>query len=205
MRPIPAYISEGDATSVHDYLQCNLARQYTLDTSKITWGGEINNNHVFEMYSDYSVTKDSVKLWMEMLTFVSENSTRYGQYFYPLLKMHGLDLVSWTASITYFGNSADTLCLYALSDMLGVHTCVVTKNRPWTTIDSSYHSTLEDIMKICHVNLLYLGNNKFGRLWKRTSNTQPSHVGVNYNYSAWLVQPTPPPQSSRTGNRSHSA
>ena len=194
MKPIPAYISESDATSVQDFLQCNLAREYTLDTSKITWGGEINNNHVFEMYSNYSVTKDSVKLRMEMLTFVSENSTRYGQYCYPLLKMHGLDLVSWTASITYFENSADTLCLYALSDMLGVHTCVITKNHPWTTIDSSYGGTLEDIMKICQVNLLYLGNNKFGRLWKRTSNTQPSHVGLNYNYSAWLVQPTPPNQ-----------
>ena len=38
MRPIPAYISESDATSVQDFLQCNLAREYMLDTSKITWG-----------------------------------------------------------------------------------------------------------------------------------------------------------------------
>ena len=192
LKLIPAYISESDATSVQEFLQYDLACEYMLDTSKITWGGETNNNHVFKMYSDYSITKDSVKLRMEMLTFMSENSTRYGQYCYLLLKMHGLDLVSWTTSITYFGNSADTLCLYALSDMLGVHTCVITRNRPWTTVDSSYNGTLDDIMKICHVNLAYLGNKKFGRLWKKTSHHQPSHVGLNYNYSAWLEEPMPP-------------
>ena len=192
LKPIPAYISESDAISVEDFIQCELAREYALDTSKITWGGETNNNHVFEMYSDFSVTKDSVKLRMEMLTFVSENSARYGQYCYPLLKMHGLDLLLWTASITYFGNSADTLCLYALSDMLGVHTCVITKNHPWTTIDPNFKGSLDDIMKICQVNLVYLGNKKFGRLWKKTSQQQPSYVGINYNYSAWLVQPDPP-------------
>ena len=192
LKPIPAYISESDAMSVNGFMQCELAHEYAVDTSKITWSGEINNNHVFEMYSDFSITKDSVKLRMEMLTFVSENSARYRQYCYPLLKMHGLDLVSWTASITYFGKSADTLCLYALSDMLGVHTCVITKNRPWTTIDPNFNGTLDDIMKICHVNLVYLGNKKFGRLWKKTSQKQRSHVGVNYNYSAWLIQPDPP-------------
>ena len=192
LKPIPAYISESDALSVEEFMQCDLAREYTLDTSKITWGGEINNNHVFEMYSEYSATKDSVKLRMEMLTFVSDNSARYDQYCYPLLKMHGLDLLSWTALITYFGNSADTLCLYALSDMLGIHTCVITKNRPWTTIDPNYNGSFDDIMKICQIKLLYLGSNKFGRLWRKTSQRQPSHVGLNYNYSAWLVEPDPP-------------
>ena len=142
LKQIPAYISESDATSVNEFLQCELAREYVLDTSKITWGGEVNNNYVFEMYSDFSATKDNVKLRLEMLTFVSENSVRYGQYCYPLLKMHGLDLMSWTAQITFFGNSADTLCLYALSDMLGVHTCVITKNRTWTTINPNFTGPL---------------------------------------------------------------
>ena len=192
LTPIPAYISESDAISVEDFMQCEFAREYALDTSKVFWGGETNNNHVFEMYSDFSVTKDSVKLRMEMLTFVSENSARYEHACYPLLKMHGLDLLSWTASITYFGNSADTLCLYALSDLLGVHTCVITRNRPWTTIDPNFTGCLDDIMKICQVNLVYLGNKKFGRLLKKTSQQQPSHVGTNYNYSAWLIQPDPP-------------
>ena len=192
LKPIPAFISESDALSVDEYMQCELAREYTLDTSKITWGGELNNNHVFETYSEFSATKDSVKLRMEMLTFVSDNATKYGRYCYPLLKMHDLDLMSWTAAITYFGNSADTLCLYALSDMLGVHTCVITKNRPWTTIDPSYNGTLDDIMDLCQVNLVYLGNKTFGRLFKKQSVQQPSHVGTNYNYSAWLIQPDPP-------------
>ena len=187
---VPAYISESDATSVEEFLQCKLAKDLVVDTSKIMWGGEVNNNHVFEMYNDFSVTKDSVKLQMEMLIFVSENNTRYSNYCFPLLKMMGLDLVSWTSSMSYFGNSADTLCLYALSDMLGVHTCVITGNRPWTTVDPNFGGNLEDVLNLCHVNLLYLGEKKFARLWKKTSPDQPSHVGMNFNYPPWLMQPS---------------
>ena len=187
---VPAYISESDATSVEEFLQCKLAKDLVVDTSKIMWGGEVNNNHVFEMYNDFSATKDSVKLRMEMLVFVSENNTRYSNYCFPLLKMMGLDLVSWMSSMSYFGNSADTLCLYALSDMLGVHTCVITGNRPWTTVNPNFGGNLEDVLNLCHVNLLYLGEKKFARLWKKTSPDQPSHVGMNFNYPPWLMQPS---------------
>ena len=190
LTPVPAYISESDATSVEEFLQCKLAKDLVVDTSKIMWGSEVNNNHVFEMYNDFSVTKDSVKLRMEMLIFASENNTRYSNYCFPLLKMMGLDLASWMSTISHFGNSADTLCLYALSDMLGVHTCVITGNRPWTTVDPNFGGNLEDVLNLCHVNLLYLGEKKFARLWKKTSADQPGHVGMNFNYSAWLIQPS---------------
>lgn len=146
LRQIPAYISESDATSIEEFLQCKLAKELIVDMSKITWGGEVNNNHIFEMYSDYSATKDSVKVRMDMLVFVTENATRYSNHCFPLLKMLGLDLMSWMAKVTHFGNSADTLCLCALSEMLGVHTCVLTKNRPWTTIDPSFGGTLDDVL-----------------------------------------------------------
>ena len=115
-----------------------------MKSPSITWGGNINNNHVFDIYSDYSTTEDSVKLQMDMLTFVSDNSTRFGRYSFALLKIHGLDLVSWVASMTYFGNNVDTMCLYALSNMLGIHTCVFTQTHLWTTVDSSLHGELDD-------------------------------------------------------------
>lgn len=63
LRQIP-YISEVDAISVEEFLQCESARGLMVDTSRIMWGGEVNNNHVFEMYSEFSATKDSVKLWI---------------------------------------------------------------------------------------------------------------------------------------------
>ena len=190
LTPVPAYISESDATSVEEFLQCKLATDLVVDTSKIMWGGEVNNDHVFDMYKDFSVSKDSVKLRMDMLVFVSENNIRYSNYGFPLLKMTGLDLVSWMASMSHFGNSADTLCLYALSDMLGVHTCVLTRNRPWTTVNPNFGGNLEDVLNLCHVNLLYLGEKKFARLWKKTSPDQPSHVGLNFNYLPLLMQPS---------------
>ena len=108
---------ESDTVSVEEFMQSDVARDYLVDTSNIMWGGEVNNNCIFNIYSEYSRTKDSVRLRMEMLAFVSENTTRYIRYCFPLPTMYSSDPASRVASITYFGNSADTMCLYALSDM----------------------------------------------------------------------------------------
>ena len=40
------YLSESDAVSMHDYLQSTYASTYSIDSSNIYWGGELNNNHV---------------------------------------------------------------------------------------------------------------------------------------------------------------
>ena len=71
---MPSYISEADTVSVEDFMQSNYARDYILDTSSIHWGGEINANHVFDIFADYHVTRDSNKVQLEMLEYVTVNS-----------------------------------------------------------------------------------------------------------------------------------
>ena len=59
--------------------------------------------------------------------------------------------------MTHFDNGGDTLCLYALSDMFGVHTTVITKGRVWTTVHGNYPGTLDDVLQLSDVKLVYLG------------------------------------------------
>ena len=61
MAPIPSYLPESEAVKVDWYLQSEYARDYTIDISNIHWGGEINRDHVFDIYKNFSVEKDSVK------------------------------------------------------------------------------------------------------------------------------------------------
>ena len=81
--------------------------------------------------------------------------------------------------MTYWENSADELALYALSDLMKQHTIVITSTKPWSTVHPDV--VLKDIhrlLDVCSVKLLYLGNNKFGRLHRRPQNYDTS-VMVN--------------------------
>ena len=69
--------------------------------------------------------------------------------------------------MSYWGTKADELAIYALSDMLQIHSFIVTKNRPWTTVDASVRGTDMEILHLCPVKLAYLGENRFGRLWRK--------------------------------------
>ena len=74
---MPAYISEADAVSVEDFRQTHYTRDYVLDTSNIHWGGEINSNYVFDVYAGYNQSRDSNRVRLEMLEYVTVNSEWY--------------------------------------------------------------------------------------------------------------------------------
>ena len=60
--------------------------------------------------------------------------------------------------------------------MLNVHSFVVTKHRPWTTVNASVQGTELEILNLCPVKLMFLGDNRFGRLWRKMQPTQ--HVST---------------------------
>ena len=77
LAPLPAYLPESDGTTVEQYLQSEYACSYTIDTSNLYWGGEVNTDHLFDIYKKFSVEKDSVKTRLAMLEFVANNVTKY--------------------------------------------------------------------------------------------------------------------------------
>ena len=81
-----------------------------------------------------------------------------------------------------------------MSDMYRVHTCVVTKSKPWTTISNTFQGTAIDILKLCQVKLVYLGNHKYGKLIPKDFIGQSSYVTPSFNLAsmAQLPQPSPP-------------
>ena len=186
LRPMPSYISKADTVSVEDFMQSRYAGDYVLDTSNIHWGGELNANHVFDIYAGYHLSRDSNKVWLEMLEYVTVNSERYAWDCYTLLCMSGLSLSDWRAKMTFWANSADTLAIYALSDQFGLHTSVITKSKLWTTITPDFNGTEWDVLETSAIKLLYMGANRFGHIWKKAVPDQPSFYGPNFNYQPML-------------------
>ena len=186
MRPMPSYISQADTVSVEDFMTSRYARNYVLDTSNVHWGGEINANHIFDVFADYHTSRDSNKVRMGMLEYVTVNSQRYAWDCYTLLCMSGLSLSDWRAKMAFWANPADTMALYALSDQYGLHTSVITKSKLWTTVTADYQGTEWDVLDISTIKLLYMGANQFGRIWKKVVADQPSFYGQNFNYQPMI-------------------
>ena len=186
LRPMPSYISEADTVSVEDFMQSRYARNYVLDTSNVHWGGELNSNHIFDVFADYHSSRDSNKVHLEMLEYVTVNAERYAWDCFTLLCMSGLSLSDWRAKMTFWANPADTMAIYALSDQYSLHTSVITKSKLWTTVAADYQGTEWDVLDISTIKLLYMGANRYGRIWKKAVADQPSFYRQNFNYQPML-------------------
>ena len=127
-----------------------------------------------------------------MLEFVADNVTRYTRNCYCYLRMNELTLDQWVKKMTHFDNGGDALSLYAMSDMFGVHTTVLTKGRAWTTVHGNYPGTLEDVLQLSDVKLVYLAQDRFATLWKKLSPEEPSLRERSFNYAPMLPLAHPP-------------
>ena len=146
--------------------------EYSLDMSNINWRNASNNSHVFNISCEFSAHRNSSKTRLDMLNFVAANNQWYKWDCHVLFSMHGIYLDTWLKKMVYWGTEADELAIYSLRDMLNVHSFVVTKHRPWTTIDSSVQGTALEIIHLCPVKLVFLGDNRYGRLWRKIVPTQ---------------------------------
>ena len=112
--------------------------------------------------------------------------------------MHSVHIDTWLKQMSYWGIRADELAIYTLSDMLNVHSFVVTKNRPWTMVDSSVNGSEMEILRLCPVKLVYLSDNNFGRLWpklipsKDVSTNQTNTVPIFLDSQPLVTIPAPP-------------
>ena len=76
--------------------------------------------------------------------------------------------------------------------MYGVHSCVVTKSKPWTTVASSFQGTDIDVLKLCQVKLVYLGNHKYGKLIAKDFIGQSLYITPSFNVASMIQPPLPP-------------
>ena len=179
-RRLPAYISPSDAISVVDYSRSTFAERYVLDTVNTYWPGRVNRSHVYDVFAEYMPHRDGCKTRLDMINYVSDNKDRYAVDCHIVLKMHELNLTSWACRMSYYENGADELVIHALSELANVHTVILTRSKPWTTLDSAVQCVdIFQMIELCDVKLVYLGNNEFGRLCRRPQNcTNPLVVNL---------------------------
>ena len=193
IRPTPNYLSAADALTVEEFEQSKYGSEYSIDVSNTEWGNASNDSHVFDIFSEFSVHRDSTKTRLDMLNFVASKNQHYKWDCHVFFTMHEIYLDTWLKKMSYWGTRADELAVYALSDMLSIHSFIVTKHHPWTTMDASVQGNPLEILHLCPVKLVFLGDNRYGRLWHKL---QPGQCVSTYQTDLLPVFPDAQPMET---------
>ena len=78
--------------------------------------------------------------------------------------MRAIGFDTWIESIGDENVFCDELALMGLCALYNRHCLVVTKNKLWSTIETTQPVGVMELLKRCHVKLIFLGQLKFGVL-----------------------------------------
>ena len=117
-----------------EFRESPYSQYYDLDTKICYIDRCINQNHVYDLFGDYSGL-EAHKVKQFMLDEISKNYNWYSSHGRVILNFTNRDLSGW---LEYHGKSnnvhADEICVYSLSHLYDRHTVIFNKNHPWCTI-----------------------------------------------------------------------
>ena len=171
-----AKINECDAVTPDNFKNSRWANYFTVDSSNIVKNGRAssnivkngraNPNHVFDifgLFSGHTGTEVRVKL----LENIASEMTFYERRSAVYLQMRLINFETWVETITDEHVYCDELALMGLCYMYHRHCVVLTQNKLWSTVQADTPLNLLDLLNICSVHLIYLGNLCFGVLtWR---------------------------------------
>ena len=171
-------LHEVDCISQEFFKASKWVNYFALDTALTFRNGKVNPDHVYELFGNFNGL-NSREVRSYLLGYVCKNVDFFDSRGSVCLPMRGLDLSAWVDNLDDCKVCCDELALLRLSAMYQRHTLVVTKNKFWSTIESSEPLSIIDLMKACSVRLLYLGNKAFGTLRWQPRNPQPVQTKPN--------------------------
>ena len=156
-----------------DFYESELSDVYFLDTSFwITDDNPCDGGHVFKLFGSYSAsTAEEVR--SSMISYIETHTEYFENVAKVPLLMNMRTLDSWIEFMSHRGIRADKISLLALGIIYHRHVLVITKNRPWCTVNVNCIKQDFDLYDHCSTHLLYMGHNMFGEL-KRKENPLPA-------------------------------
>ena len=209
-KPYAKYVSsinERDAITIDAFRTSNWANYFRIDANNTVRNGKVNPNHVFELFGSFN-GKTGYEVRTMLLQNIADNIEFYDKHSVVCLQMRAIGFDTWVESLSNERVFCDELCLTGLSFMYGRHTLVLTKNRMWSTVEMSEPVGLLDLLKICSVRLVYLGQLRFGLLhWDpRPPRPVPKPKTASFKIieEYTIDEPSPPTTSASVPVETHS-
>ena len=166
------YLSEICACDATLFEQSELRQMYTLDTSMCVIGKgkkKYNPMNLYDIFASYT-NKTGSEIKDLVLQEISENKHWYQQAGHVSLGMRGVTFDDWLKQLRYKKTAGDELGVYALSTFFRRHSIIHNAICPWFTLKRTGGMTFNIICEISETHLLYLGNNAFGELHRKSIN-----------------------------------
>ena len=151
-----AKINECDAVTPDNFKNSRWANYFTVDSSNIVKNRHANPNLVFDIFGSFSGHMGTENIAADM-SFYERRSV-------VCLQMRSMNLEAWVETITNELVYCDELGLMGLCYMYHRHCVLLTQNKLWSTVQADKPLNLLDLLNICSVHLIYLGNLRFGVL-----------------------------------------
>ena len=161
-----ATLNECDAVTPDSYKNSRWANYFTVDSSNVVKNGRGNPNHVFDTFSTFS-GHTGTEVRIKLLSNIAENLAFYEKRSAVCLQMRSMNFEEWVHAIANESVYCDQLGLMGLCFIYHRHTVVLMQNKLWSTVQADHPLNLLDLLNICSVRLIYLGNLRFGVLtWR---------------------------------------
>ena len=114
---------------------------------------------LFDENTEGEIVKESLQEWL------CDNRQQITSYILITLRNHERSYAEWFRYIEDH-SGPDELALYSLSRKYGIHTAVYNKSYIWTTLSEHIQHSDEEILSLCGVNLVFLGETTYGIIRK---------------------------------------
>ena len=174
-------LSERDAVNIQTFQYTPMGKNYWIDLRRCFNEGKLNQNHVLELFGQYSGFEPSELRQRAIAILSTETEIPYWSHAGTvILGLNFMSYSQWIKHMTKENSPCDELMLYVLSRIHCRHTVVYTTNRVWTTVQADGKTTVDDLMSISDLRLVYLGGKTFGELKKSTYVCTPPSSSIKF-------------------------
>ena len=158
-----AKINECDAVTPENFKNSRWANYSTVDSSNIVKNRRANPKLVFDIFGSFS-GHTGTEVRVKLLENIAADMSFYERRSAVCLQMRSMNLEAWVETIANELVYCDELGLMGLCYMYHRHCVLLTQNKLWSTVQADKPLNLLDLLNICSVHLIYLGNLRFGVL-----------------------------------------
>ena len=167
-RKVPV-IDLSETVMPYDFEMMSMSKSHWVDdTDCYTVSHGRNPDCLFQIFGRFS-NQSACDVRDDLLHSIEQECELFMDIGSNYLDKLGLDLKVWLEDMTSPISFGDELCLFALSRRYNRNVLVHTKKSIWCTIANAGSMSEQDIIKLCHLRLIFLGRSLFGIVRKKMS------------------------------------
>ena len=144
-------LTTDDFVSLRTFPKTELGKMFTSDRQGCRKDGEINNNHLFDLFGRYS-EEDAESVCTDAMERIECGSLVYESEGAEFFMMRGLTYKEWALTACNHYYYGDELLIYALCRIFHRHGLVVCFDCIWSTIKSDISLMTSELLDICDLH-----------------------------------------------------